>query len=178
MNAIHGPTVIVISGSIASGKTTVARAVAAELASEGRRCAVIDIDVLHDMLSDGLDPAWAIARQAAGRLTDSFLAAGVQVVVVDGEFITTEERASYLENVCSPVTVRFVTLRVAYEEALRRAQRDPARGVSRDPTFLETHYAAVQAGLDATPGTDLVIHTDAVTVAEAVKMVVAFVAGG
>ena len=60
---------------------------------------MIDIDVLHDMLSDGLDPTWAIARQAAGPLTDAFLAAGVQVVVIDGEFITGAERASYLEKV-------------------------------------------------------------------------------
>src|SRR4051812_13973730 len=150
MNSIHGPTVIVISGSIASGKSTLAGAVAAELANEGTRCAVIDIDVLHDMLSDGLDPAWAIARQAAGPLTDSFLTAGVQVVVVDGDFVTATERASYLEKVQSPVTVRFVTLRVGYDEALRRAQRDPSRGVSRDPDFLETHYATVQACLEAT----------------------------
>jgi predicted kinase len=178
MNAIHGPTVIVISGSIASGKSTLAQAVAAELASAGRRCAVIDIDVLHDMLSDGLDPAWAIARQAAGPLTDSFLAAGVQVVVMDGEFITAAERASYLEKVRAPVTVQFVTLRVRYDEALQRAQGDPARGVSRDPAFLETHYATVQAALDATPGTDLVIHTDEVSVPEAAKIIVAFVAGG
>jgi len=172
-----GPIVVVISGPIASGKSTLSRAVAAELEKQGTACAVIDIDVLHDMLSDDQDPTWAIARQAAGRLTDAFRAAGVQVVVTDGEFITAAERASYLEEVRSRVTVRFVTLRVAYHEALRRAQGDPARGVSRDPGFLETHYATVQAGLDATPATDLVIHTDVVTVAEAAKLVVSLVAG-
>jgi len=170
------PTVVVISGSIASGKSTLARAVTAELASDGTRCAVIDIDVLHDMLSVDQDPTWAVARETAGLLTDAFLAADVQVVVIDGEFITETERASYLEKVRTPATARFVTLRVGYDEAVRRAQGDPSRGVSKDPAFLATHYEAVQAGLDATADTDLVIHTDDVSLADATTMILAFVA--
>ena len=97
-------------------------------------------------------------------------------MVIDGEFITGAERASYLEKVRTPVTARFVTLRVGYDEAVRRAQGDPTRGVSRDPAFLARHYATVEPGLDATPDTDLVIHTDQVSVADATTVILAFVA--
>jgi hypothetical protein len=178
MNSIPTPTILVISGSIASGKSTLSRALSAELSRKGTRCAVIDIDVLHGMLSDDQDATWAISRQTAGSLTDAFLAAGVEIVIIDGEFIAASERGSYLEKVRSPVITRFVTLRVRYDEALRRAHGDPTRGVSRDPAFLATHYAAVQAGLDATPDTDLVIDTEEVSVAAATTMILAFVAGG
>ena len=167
--------IVVISGSIASGKSTLARAVATELERIGVAAAVIDIDVLHDMLPVELDPTWTIARQAAGSLAQAFLSAAVRVVVIDGEFITPAERSSLLDQVALPVAARFVTLRVGYDEALRRARSDPTRGVSRDPTFLADHYASVQAGLDAAPDTDLVIHTDEMDVTEATNAILAFV---
>ena len=149
----RGPTIVVINGSIASGKSTLARAVAAELRNEGASCAVIDIDVLHGMVSDGLDPTWTIARQAAGAVTNRFLA-GIQVVVIDGEFITGAERASYLEKVRTPATARFVTLRVGYDEACdvpkkTRPGAFPRSGLPR------ASLRDVEPGLEATPDTDL-----------------------
>ena len=167
--------IVVISGSIASGKSTLARAVATELQRIGVAAAVIDIDVLHDMLPVDLDPTWTTARPAAGSLAQAFLSASVQVVVVDGEFITPAERSSFLERVALPLTARFVTLRVGYDEALKRARSDPARGVSRNPAFLADHYANVEAGLDAAPDSDLVIHTDEMDVTEATNAILAFV---
>ena len=71
------------------------------------------------------DPTWTIARQAAGSLAQAFLSASVQVVVIDGEFITPAERSSFLDRVALPVTARFVTLRVGYDEALKRARFGP-----------------------------------------------------
>jgi len=42
---------IVITGPIASGKSTVARALYHELAGPDARAAVIDLDILEDMLT-------------------------------------------------------------------------------------------------------------------------------
>jgi hypothetical protein len=51
------------------------------------------------------------------------------------------------------------TLRVSLAEAPRRAQGDPTRGLSRDPTFLAGAHAAFAAALDQA-ATDLVVDTE------------------
>jgi len=43
---------VLINGPIASGKSTIARALASELEARGRRTAVIDLDLLYDMISN------------------------------------------------------------------------------------------------------------------------------
>jgi AAA domain len=79
--------VIVITGPIASGKSTVARELARELERTQVRVSVIDLDILHDMLvGDGPasdDATWALAHHAAATQVNTFLANGVSVVVVD-----------------------------------------------------------------------------------------------
>ena len=174
---------IVINGSIASGKSTIARAYAGHLAARGAKAAVIDLDLLYDMhhhtagVAKDDEETWAIARRAAAALTDTFLSEGVRDVVVEGTFFTPAERAALLDALMTPVAVRFVTLQVGYKEALRRAQADPSRGVSRDPAFLRPYYARVQADLAAVPATDLVLDTDRLTPEEAVAAIADFVGG-
>ena len=120
---------IVISGPIASGKSTVARELARDLEQVGTRAEVIDLDLLHDMLiADGSmsdDSTWTLARRAVATLANTFL-----------------------------------TLRVSFEEALRRAQAGPTRGRSRDPRVLAPYFAAVRPVLDTIPATDVVIDTE------------------
>jgi adenylylsulfate kinase-like enzyme len=156
---------IVITGPIASGKSTVARAVARELEKGGIRVAVIDLDLVHDMVTTGGEPAssdatWAVARRAAATLANTLLEAGIAVVVAEGSFNTPGDRAAFAEHLDRSANPRFVTLRVSYEEALRRAQDDPTRGKSRDPAFLRPYFASVDEALAATPATDLVIDTE------------------
>ena len=60
--------VIVITGPIASGKSTVALELTRELERRGVRAAVIDLDLVHDevvhaSLSD--DATWTLARRRA-----------------------------------------------------------------------------------------------------------------
>ena len=43
------------------------------------------------------------------------------------------------------------------------------------PPSWRDHYASVEAGLDAAPDTDLVIHTDEMDVTEATNAILAFV---
>jgi predicted kinase len=172
---------IIINGSIASGKSAIARAYARHLASRGIEAAVIDLDLLYDMqhhtpgVAKGDEKSWEIARRAAAGLTDTFLSQGVRDVVVEGTFFTPAERAAYLDVLSTPIAPRFVTLRVRYDEALRRAQDDPSRGVSRDPAFLGPHYARLEADMAAVPATDLILDTERLTPDEAVAAIAAFV---
>ena len=158
---------IVITGPIASGKSTVARALAHELDRVDVRGAVIDLDILEDMLTADetkSDPAtWALARHAAATLANTFLSGGIVVVIADGSFNSTSDRAALEQHLATNVTPLYVTLSVSFEEALRRAQSDPTRGVSRDPVFLGEYFAAATAAQDKIPITDVVIDTESVS---------------
>lgn len=169
--------VVVISGSIASGKSTLARAVAGSLEAANVRAAVIDLDVVHASLGIGISDIerWQLARRRAAALADVFLAADVEVVVVDGEFITPEEREALIADLVAAAAVGYVTLRTTYDEALRRALGDDTRGLSRDPVFLRAHYDAVAAALDATPVSDLVVNTATTPLDSAVDRVTALI---
>jgi len=154
--------VIVITGPIASGKSTVARALVGELAGLDVRAAVIDLDIVEAMLTSGgprTDQGWTLARRATATLANTLLSDGVTVVIADGSFNRASDRAvfeSHLDPTASPL---YVTLSVTFEEALRRAQGDPTRGVSRDPAFLGAHFAARAEALGNLPASDVVIDT-------------------
>ena len=157
---------IVITGPIASGKSTVARELARELERAHVRVAVIDLDLVHEMVgSDGPksdNATWALARDAAATLAITFLEEGVAVVVAEGSFNTPADRAAFARHLGPNVRPVYVTLRVSFEEALRRAQTDPTRGLSRDPAFLGSYFAASAEVLAAVPATDLIIDTERV----------------
>jgi len=173
------PVLIGISGPIASGKSAIAGAVGNELRRGGKRTAVIDLDLLYDMLDDRVgvgkrdETAWQVVRSAAGALSDSLFAAGIEVVVVEGDLFR-EERTEFLAALTSRVEGQFVTLRVSYAEALRRAATDPSRGLSRDAAFLHGHFTAVERRLVEIPASDLVIDTEQDSVEEAASRIIAF----
>jgi predicted kinase len=162
---------IVITGPIASGKSTVAGELARELERAGHRVAVIDLDLVHDMLTAGARPSddttWAVARRAAAMLANAFLGAGIEVVVAEGSFNRPDDRAAFTAPLDARAAPRFVTLRVSYEEALRRATSDPTRGKSRDPDFLGPYFATADRLLATAPATDLVIDTERTSAKEA-----------
>jgi hypothetical protein len=126
--------------------------------------AVIDLDLVHDRLTmdepTSSEATWAQARHAAADLANAFLNEGVAVVVAEGSFNTPGDRGAFAQYLHPSVALLYVTLRVSFDEALRRAQSDPTRGKSRDPAFLGPHFAAVDQALATVPGTDLVIDTE------------------
>jgi adenylylsulfate kinase-like enzyme len=162
---------IVISGPVASGKSTVARELARDLEQVGVRAAVIDLDLLHDMLiADGSmsdDSTWTLARRAMATLANTFLEEGVAVVIADGSFNRPSDRAILAQHLRTDAHPIYVTLRVSFEEALRRAQADPTRGRSQDPLVLAPYFAAVSRVLETIPATDVVIDTERTTPASA-----------
>jgi adenylylsulfate kinase-like enzyme len=159
--------VIVITGPIASGKSTIARELARDLERTHGRVAVIDLDLLYDMLRpDGPkndDGSWALARHAAAKLVDTFLQEGIPVVVAEGSFNTPDGRAAFARHLDTSADMLYVTLRVSFDEALRRAQGDPTRGLSQDPVVLGRYFAAAERWLATVPATDVVLDTERMT---------------
>jgi adenylylsulfate kinase-like enzyme len=159
--------VIVITGPIASGKSTVARELARELERNDVRAEVIDLDLVHDRLTANGSPlddsAWTRARRETATVANAFLEDGVAVVIADGSFNVPSDRAALARHIRPGSRLVFVTLRVSFEEALRRAQGDSTRGRSRDRLFLGSHFAARHDVLAAAPATDIVIDTERAT---------------
>lgn len=166
--------VVVISGPIASGKSTVARELSRVLERTDARVEVTDLDDVHDELVATGQPSspatWDLARGAAASLANTFLDQGMAVVVAEGSYNTPADRAAFSDHLGPGVSPLYVTLRVSFDEALRRAQADPTRGRSRDPAFLSAYFAAHEARGTA-PESDLVIDTEresATSAAEAI----------
>jgi Adenylylsulfate kinase and related kinases len=159
--------VIVISGPIASGKSTVARELARELERMDIRAAVIDLDVVRDQLSakgsTSDESTWTLARRGAATVANAFSEEGVAVVIAEGSFNMPSDRAAFAEVLQANADPVYVTLHVSFDEALRRAQSDPTRGRSRDPQFLGSYFAGWRDMLATVPATDIVIDTERTT---------------
>ena len=170
--------VVVIGGPIASGKSSLSRAVATRLEENGEtEAAVIDLDVVYEMLDPRArsgrpksdERLWSQARRTAGQLAAWFLAEG-RCVVAEGNFAADPALGEFEAELPADVLLRLVMLNVDFEMALRRTQADPSRGLSKDRSFLSTHHR------DFTPewsGRDVLqLDTGAYSVADAAEAVV------
>jgi shikimate kinase len=170
--------VIVITGPIASGKSTVARELARELQLSDVRAEVIVLDRVHDRLtandSTADDSAWRRARSETATVANAFLEDGVAVVIAEGSFNMPTDRAAFAQRLRPNSGLVFVTLQVSFDEALRRAQADSTRGRSQDPQFLRSHFAARHDVLAAVPTNDIVIDTERTTATAAAKVIAAW----
>ncbi len=164
--------VVVITGPIASGKSTLARAVAVELADRGTDSAVIELDLIYEMLDPSRRPktdeaVWREARQLAGTIAAE-LGGQRSAVIVEGEFATDGQRADLRNELLPMWQTSFVTLTVEFDVAWRRAVADPTRGISKDKDFLAAHYRALG---NAQQADDLVLDTGNVSVSLAARSV-------
>jgi predicted kinase len=179
---VRGRLAIVIGGPIASGKSSLAVAVARGLERMGLQAATIDLDLIYEMLEHTRgrksDPAvWSRARRVAGALTKALFDDGIDVVVAEGDFLDERERAEFVAMLPSDVPARFVTLRVALATAFDRVQHDSTRGISRDRAFLARHYDELADVLRRRPGDDLCLDTGEVTLEQAAQAVVQWALG-
>lgn len=164
-----------ITGSIAAGKSAVARALAARVRSAGAEAAAVDLDLVYEMLADDPktdDAAWSRARGLAGAIAAAALAEGVAVAIIEGELWTPRERGELVARLPAGVPTTWVALEVSFDEALRRARTDPTRGISKDPAFLRAHLDAFQAALARMPATDLRFDTERTGLEEIVERLV------
>src|SRR2546430_1090143 len=147
---------VVLNGPIGSGKTTVSVAVAGLIERSGHRSATIDIDevwamVEHQRPRKGGPAAWTLSRRGVAALADEFFDDGVDVVIVNGPFYEPSERAELIQRLKTPVDVRYVTLTVSFEEALRRTNADP------DVHRRDVHIRAAKERADAADEPRLVL---------------------
>ncbi|MFL5950191.1 MAG: adenylyl-sulfate kinase [Gaiellaceae bacterium] len=173
-----GVLVVLISGPIASGKSTLSRAVASQMEkASGASVAVIDLDLVYEMLDRGPkadERIWTEARRITGRLASVLLGEGRSVVVEGGDFDTDAALAEFESELPPQATVRPVLLSVDFETALKRARSDDSRGVSKDRVFLAAHYAEFRTdwlGRDA-----LNLDTGTASLAETARSVVDWLA--
>jgi adenylylsulfate kinase-like enzyme len=172
---------VLVSGPIASGKSTLSRAVVRVLRDAGISAAAVDVDVVYELLEErGYSPGraemWSRARRVAGRLAGALFAEGVDVVLVEGGFLAAEEQSELLAEV-QPDRVRRILLHTSLETALARVRLDADRGVSRDPVFLAQHYGQIgPAAAPRLPG-ELVFHTDSLSVEDGARRIVAWLNG-
>jgi shikimate kinase len=132
---------VLCTGPIASGKSTVARDLAARARSRGIGAASIDMDELVFMVN-GFDwrtvtaAHWALARHAAAALIDALFAGGLDFVAVAGPFFGASERNELIGNMHTAASVHVVALDVTLQQAISRAVADPGRTLSKDPVLL------------------------------------------
>jgi lactoylglutathione lyase len=144
-NRSTAPSVLIISGPIASGKSTVAQALAADSRAAGANAVVIDLDRMYMMLDDGPVMSDAEmsrrARRATAALVDHYVLDGLDLIIAEGDFWTPGQRDEFTCRLTSGIAPVFITLRVSVEEALRRVQSDPNRRLSRIPEVLRRSHA-------------------------------------
>src|ERR1039458_2442262 len=81
------PELVVVTGPIGSGKSSVTKMLAGRFSEAGRSAAVVDLDDIVAMLHaplEKVEQSWERARDVHGRLVGEWLSSGVDVVIVDG----------------------------------------------------------------------------------------------
>ena len=177
MSGVQGPLAIVIAGPIASGKSSLAIAIARAVEEKGLRAATIDLDLLYEMLEHTRSLkshplVWSSARRMAGALTAALVDEGINIVIAEGDFLDERGRGELVSMLPTGVRARFVTLTVPLEIALVRVEQDPTRGISRDRSFLARHYDELADALQRRPEGDLCLDTSEVTLQQAAQSVV------
>ena len=129
-----------ISGPIASGKSTLADELARLLRSDGLSVALTDLDTVAAMALPTL-PNWDWAHAIHAQLVGAWLASGVDVVVDEGTSSPTEVR-QVLDQVPDGTDTFHVVLTADFDASLDRARADSSRWVSQDRDFLRADHDA------------------------------------
>ena len=172
---------MLVSGPIASGKSTLSRAVADRLRRTGTPAAAVDVDLVYELLeerghSPGEPELWRKAHRLAGRIAAALFEEGVEVVLVEGDFLSGENDAELLAS-ARPESVRRIVLRCSLETASARVELDDDRGISRNRNFLTGHYEQIAPLLASRRGNEFVIDTDELPVGVAAKRAAASLGG-
>ena len=146
---------VVITGPIASGKSTVAGLLAERCASQGWSVASADLDDVA--FAQGgcpdLEEFWRRAGVAHVGLVRGWLASGTKVVIAHGPFFESRSYDSLRAATSPKSRLHHVLLTVRFDIALKRVTADPVRppsAWSRNPDFLRSTHDAFSA-LDLPP---------------------------
>ena len=156
-------SLVVVIGPIASGKSSVATALADRLVARGSTVTLVDIDDVVFMSrapADCVDELWARGRAVHGRLVGAWLDSGVDVVIAHGPAFTGPETSALMSSVGREVPVLRVLLTCPFEVALQRVAGDPDRVFSKDPEFLRRTYERFTDLLPTIPSCDRTYRSD------------------
>lgn len=169
MTTAPGRTLLLlIAGPIAAGKSAVSRALADVLRADGHRLALVELDQIADMARPTL-PDWADAHRLFASVTSQWLDAGLDLVIAESVSSRNELELA-LGGVPAGTPLLTVVLTCDADTALRRAQADPTRGVSRQEDFLRRIHADWALQLPQIPA-DLVLDTAAAPLAQSVHRI-------
>lgn len=160
---------VIISGPIASGKSTVAELLAQRCAASGRSAAAADLDEVAFSQNGcfDLEEFWQRAGVAHAALVRGWLAAGTEVVIAHGPLIESRSYASVMAVEAADVRVHQILLTVPFDVSLERVAADamrPPSALSREPNFLRSAYDHF-SGHDLPPSSE-VFDTSQMTAAE------------
>jgi shikimate kinase len=153
---------IVITGPIGAGKSTVARGLADRFRTAGCSAAFPDVDDVIAMLAappEEFESSWRHARRVHGALIAAWLRSGVDAVIAHGPFYTADETAALLADVSHGQTQRRVMLLAPFEVALARVALEPERKMSKDPAFLRWAHERFNELHDDIPACEWVFDT-------------------
>ena len=158
------PTLVVIVGPIASGKSTIAGALGERFRASGRRAAVLDLDDLVETIGGFIGLPAERFRQAQmvfGQLVGAWLDQGFDVIA-HGPFFHSDEDKALLHAVRDGVRPRRVLLHNTFPVALERVTADPERLISSYPEFLKATYDRVDELLATMPPSEWTFDTTAI----------------
>jgi hypothetical protein len=173
------PVLVVIVGSIASGKSTVAGGLGERFRACGRRVAVLDLDDLVEMIVGFVGLSGERFRQAQvvfGQLVGAWLDQGFDVIA-HGPFFDRDEDQALLHEIPGGVTPRRVLLRTTFVVALERVRSDPERVLSRYPEVLKATYDRVDELLPQMPPSEWAFDTTATDAATIIDELAASILG-
>ncbi len=158
---LDGRLLVLISGPTASGKTTAARTLAEIARGNGHQAASIDMDEIVAIVA-GDD--WfhihhrerVLATQVASAIVDKLFDSGMELVAIAGSTLANREWEELLYPMRSGPKPFYVLLRVSNEEAVRRAQNDPARTRSKDAAFITRVASQIDWGVIRSHHVDLI----------------------
>ncbi|MFT3888404.1 MAG: hypothetical protein QM713_09630 [Arachnia sp.] len=159
---------VVIAGPQASGKSTLAKALADGLRADGERVALVELDQIAAMALPTL-PGWDTAHRIFESVVGSWLGSDLTCVVAEGSG-SADEVAGLRALAPAGVATLTVATTSTFDVAFSRAQADPTRGISRDHGFLSGVYERWSDEL-ARINPDVVIDTGAVGLDQGVELV-------
>ena len=177
---VRVPELVVIVGPIASGKSTVARALAVRFREAKRAVAVVDLDDLVDTIGGfvDLDPErFHDAQVVCGELVGAWLCRGFDVIV-HGPFFQGDENERLLHAVPEGTDVRRVLLLDTFDVALERVRGDPERVLSKYPEVLRRTYDRVESLLPTMPSSNWSFDATTTTSRQIVDDLAASLLGG
>lgn len=163
------PTLVTITGPIASGKNTVAGLLASHCFTTGRTAVVADVDDVARMVvapgGAGGAGLWLAAHQAHGALVGQWMQSDVDVVIALGPIYDGAEQQALFGRLPPSARPLRVLIDAPVAVTWQRVSADPERGLSRERGFHESAHARYRSLLPGIPA-DLIFNSGTSTAAE------------